>query len=286
MTMYRNFEFESQGTKLAGYEWEIEDPKSIVYLIHGIGEHAGRYELVAKKFNDAGIALYSMDLRGHGRSPGKRGHIEKRSVVRKDVDNLIGYIRTKYPSVPLIHYGHSLGGNISLDYRLRGELSAEPAAYLITSPWVRLVRPISGALYYIVKAGSKIMPTAAIAQSIENEMLGNIEMIEKEENIDLRHQKISLQTAVEGFDIADDLINDKVPDMYGGGKKPVLLMHGSEDPICDVEGSRKIAANYGNLCEYVEWEGYLHELHNGTKDKSWEPVVDKMVTWITDSRFL
>lgn len=282
MTLYKNFEFESQGDLIAGYEWYIDNPKVVVYLIHGIGEHAGRYDRVAEAFNSKGIALVAMDLRGHGRSPGKRGHIGKRSVVRKDIDNLIKWTQKKYPSIPLIHYGHSLGGNISLDYRLRGELSSVPKGYLITSPWVKLVRPIPSALYGFVKVASKIFPKMAIAQNIENHMLGDVKLIEKEEHIDLRHQKISLLTAVEGFDIAEELMNNQVNDMYGGGKKQMLLMHGECDPICDVNGSRAIAKNYGEICQYVEWEDYLHELHNGTSEKSSEPITDKMTSWIIE----
>lgn len=282
MTKYKNFQFESQGESLTGYEWEVENPKAVVYLIHGIGEHAGRYDHVAKYLNDAGIALIGMDLRGHGRSPGKRGHIEERSVVRKDIDNFITLIKKKYPGAPLIHYGHSLGGNISLDYRLRGELSAEPKGYLITSPWVKLVRPIPEALQSVVRVASKVAPKATIAQSIENKMLGNLEMINNEADSDLRHQKISLLTAIEGFDISKELITNSVSDEFGGGKVPMLLMHGANDPICDVEGSRAISKGYGDICEYVEWDDYLHELHNGTNDKSNEPPINKMVTWILD----
>ncbi len=283
MTAYKNFELDTQGAELAGYEWATEDPKAVVYLLHGIGEHCGRYDKVGDSFNDEGIALIGMDLRGHGRSPGKRGHIGDRDIVRKDIDNLTLLIKEKYPGVPLINYGHSLGGNISLDYRLRGELSAEPAGYLITSPWIKLVRPIPDALYNVVKVGDKIMPKAAIAQNIENKMLGNIEIIESEDDIDLRHQKISLHTAVQGFDIAKELMNNTVKDIYGGGQKPMLLMHGSNDPICDVTGSRAIAKNYGDICEYVEWEGYLHELHKGTNDKPYEPILDMMTSWILET---
>ena len=280
MTTYKNFEFDSLGAKLAGYEWHVSDPKAAVYLIHGIGEHAGRYEHVARFFNDAGIAMMAMDLRGHGRSPGKRGCIGYRCDVLKDVDNLSEEVKKRYPNVPLINYGHSLGGNIALEYRLRGKLSGEPAGYLITSPWIKLVRPISGGLYHAVKLGSRIMPKACIPQNIDNKMLGDIKLIEQEADSNLRHQKISLQTAVQGFDVATELVENRIPDKYGGGEKPMLLMHGSEDPICDVEGSRKIAKNYGNICEYVEWEGYLHELHNGTGEKSNTPILKKMVSWI------
>lgn len=280
MTTYKNFTFESQGDCITGYKWETANPVAVAYLIHGIGEHAGRYELVGNMFNKAGINLISMDLRGHGRSPGKRGHICSRSIVRTDIDNLITFVKNKYDGLPLIHYGHSLGGNISLDYRLRGKYSAYPEGYLITSPWVKLVRPIPGALYTFVKVASKIMPQATIGQSIENHMLGNLELIQNEKDIDLRHQKISLLTAVEGFEIAKGLIDDTIKDEYGGGEKPLLLMHGSNDPICSVEGSRAIARNYGDICEYVEWKDYLHELHNGTNTKSPVPVIDKMISWI------
>jgi len=280
MTLYKNFEIDSQNEVLTGYEWNISDPKAVCCLIHGIGEHAGRYDHVGKSFNDAGIALVSMDLRGHGRSPGKRGHIGDRIIVRKDIDNLIEYIKRKYPGIPLILYGHSLGGNISLEYRLRGEHSAEMTGYLITSPWIKLVRQIPSILQHVIEVGDKMIPTAVISQKIDNKMLGNMDHIKKEEDSDLRHQNISIHTALEGFSVAEEIMNNSILDKYGGGEKPVLLMHGTDDPVCDIEGSRAVAGIYGEICEFIEWEDYLHELHNGTDDKPGEPVIEKMIDWV------
>ena len=118
--MYQLFNLEGRNIKIAGYHYACENPNHVVVLIHGIGEHAGRFARVADHFNKEGIAVVSMDLRGHGRTEGKRGHCAPRAEVLKDIDALIEYTQKLYPGVPLVMYGHSMGGNITLDYRARG----------------------------------------------------------------------------------------------------------------------------------------------------------------------
>ena len=70
--MYENFRLLESENKLVGYQWEISQPLAVVCLIHGIGEHAGRYDRIGEAFKKAGIAMVGMDLRGHGLSSGKR----------------------------------------------------------------------------------------------------------------------------------------------------------------------------------------------------------------------
>ena len=80
--MLRNLE---EG-KIAGYRWDLDDPKKVICIIHGIGEYGGRYDRVAETFREAGYAVYAMDLRGHGISLGKRGHCAPRRDVLEDID--------------------------------------------------------------------------------------------------------------------------------------------------------------------------------------------------------
>ena len=118
--MYDNFVYDTGGFKLAGYIWDVPHPDNVVCIIHGIGEYAGRYDRLAKILNPAGIAVLSMDLPGHGLSAGKRRHAAPRSLVLDDVTEMIRYAEEKWPGIPITLYGHSMGGNICLDYRARG----------------------------------------------------------------------------------------------------------------------------------------------------------------------
>ena len=133
--MYENFKLaKTEYGTIEGYLWHVDDPVKVVCIIHGIGEYAGRYDRIAERLMKDKIAVVSMDLRGHGLTAGPRGHCAPRDKVLGDVTVLLDFAKTKYPGKDIILYGHSMGGNITFDYRARGELCDLPAAYLITSP--------------------------------------------------------------------------------------------------------------------------------------------------------
>lgn len=280
-TMYENFCLKTVGKKtrkIAGYRWDLRDPEYVVCIVHGIGEYAGRYERVADRMRDAGIAVLSMDLRGHGISFGKRGHCAPRAEVLKDVDDLLLYAKQAYPEKPLILYGHSMGGNITLDYRKRGAQNHLPAGYIISAPWVQLVRPVTGPLYAAVKTLAKLAPSLTINSGVSSKELGNPHIVAGYEKDPLVHMKISALCAVDGFDTGTAMAEGKLEDNGGAKGTPVLLMHGTEDRICSVNGSRKIAAVEN--CEYIEWPGLYHEIHNGGQESTGDEVIEKAIQWI------
>jgi len=281
--MYRNFQFESD-IKLIGYEWKGDRPRSVVCLVHGIGEHAGRYDRIGEAFKDSGIALVGMDLRGHGLSSGKRGHTSPRKSILKDIDGLIEYGRREYPDIPLFLYGHSMGGNIALDYRRRGNHRTIPEGYIITSPWIILKRKIPGYLYLFSKLMAKVKPDLLMDSDIKDEALGNKDIIDKQANPHLRHGKISVKTALEGIETGKALLNGSL-EIRGEGKlKPFLIMQGDADKICDPEGSRSIARLENDRCTYIEWEGLYHEIHNGSPTADGTDVIKAIIEWIKNCK--
>ncbi|MBP6492251.1 MAG: alpha/beta fold hydrolase [Clostridia bacterium] len=281
--MYENFRLLESENKLVGYQWEISQPLAVVCLIHGIGEHAGRYDRIGEAFKKAGIAMVGMDLRGHGLSSGKRGHTAPRKEILGDIDLLLLDIQKKYPEVPVFLYGHSMGGNIALDYRRRGRYRTVPKAYLITSPWILLQRKIPSYLYRFCKMLSKIKPDFQMNSKIEPSDLGNIGIISKQEHSELVHGKISVQTAVEGIEIAEALMNSQLEIIGEEPLRPFLLMHGSADKVCNPEGSRIIARLEKDLCQYVEWKGLYHEIHNGSPNSDGTEVIREMIDWMKKS---
>ncbi len=94
----------------------VQDSEVAVLIIHGLAEHSGRYEEFVAKLNQANISVFSMDLRGHGRTIGKRGDFKNIESVVSDVGLVVKYIKEKYTSFKLGIFGHSIGGMITSLY--------------------------------------------------------------------------------------------------------------------------------------------------------------------------
>ena len=216
--------------------------------VHGIGEYGGRFDRVAEAFREKNMAVLAFDLRGHGKSLGKRGHCAPRKDVLSDVSTLIEYAQAIYPEKKLILYGHSMGGNIVLDYRSRGRLNGEVAAYIVTAPWVRLVRPVPALLYKAVKFLSRVAPSVTIGSEINEADLGNLDCVKPFNDHPLVHNRISALCAVDGFETGQKLESGQLENNGRAKQIPLLLMHGEKDKICDVAGSRNIAARMKEMC--------------------------------------
>lgn len=281
--MYENFILQQFETgKLEGYSWKVEDPEKVICIVHGIGEFGGRFDRVAEAFRKQNMAVLAFDLRGHGKSLGKRGHCAPRKDVLSDVSTLIEYAQELYPGKKLILYGHSMGGNIVLDYRSRGRLNGELSAYIVTAPWVRLVRPVPNILYKAVKLLSRIAPSVTIGSEVNEADLGHPDSVKPFNDHPLVHNRISALCAVDGFETGQKLEDGTLENNGRAKQIPLLLMHGEKDKICDVAGSRTIADRMkadGENVEYIEWGGLYHEIHNGGSESKGDEVITKTVEW-------
>ena len=267
---------------IRGFSWSLVDPSKVICIVHGIGEYGGRFDRVAEAFREKNMAVCALDLRGHGESLGKRGDCAPRNSVLDDLSELLRYAEKKYPGKPLVLYGHSMGGNIVLDYRARGEMNDHPAGYIISAPWVRLVRPVPALLYKAVKLLSRIAPSFTIGSDINEANLGNPEKVKPFKDNPMVHNRISVLCAVDGFDKGIGFEDGTAEDNRRAANIPTLLMHGSEDRICDVNGSRRIAERLqaqGDDLTYIEWEGMFHEIHNGNETSTGDEVIAEMVGW-------
>jgi alpha-beta hydrolase superfamily lysophospholipase len=226
--------------------------------------------------------MIGMDLRGHGLSSGTRGHTAPRIDVLNDIDLMIQYAQARNPNTPIFLYGHSMGGNIALDYRKRGKNRLTPKSYIITSPWLVLQRKIPFYLYGFSKLMSMVKPDFRMNTEINPAVLGNVEIIMKQENQHLVHGSITVKTALEGLAAADELLHGGAEAAGGQDLRPFLLMHGDLDKICSPDGSRKLAELEKERCTYIEWEGLYHEIHNGNSESDGMEVIKAMLNWIQD----
>ncbi len=268
---------------LAGYEWSLPNPDKVTCIIHGIGEYGTRYERVAEKFRAENIAVITMDLRGHGDSAGKRGHCAPRKEILDDVSELILYAQRNYPDRDIVLYGHSMGANITLDYRSRGNFNSIPAAYMISAPWIRLVRPVSNPLYYVIKGLSKVVPKMAISSKVDEDILGHPDSVGSYTGNPMVHDKISLQCVLDSFETGKAMEEGTHESNGRAVSIPTMIMHGTDDGICDIEGSRCVYETLkvrGEEVFLIEWEGYYHEIHNGGPDDKGDDVIERIIEFI------
>lgn len=280
--MFRNFDLSSKESKVKtiGYSWDLDSPEYVMCIIHGLGELAGRYDRMNGYLAKSNIASVSMDLRGHGLTGGVRGHCAPRNLILQDIDALIEKAQDLYPGVPVIFYGHSLGGNIALDYKSRGKHNDLPVAYIISAPWLLLKEAPAPMLRKMVSLLSRIAPSFAIKSAIDEKILGHPDSVKPYNDNPLVHDKISMLTAREGLEIGEAIVAGTLEDNGGSTGKPWLLMHGTDDRICDVNGSRALYKRAPENCTFIPWEGYFHEIHNGNETTRGEEVILRMIQWI------
>jgi alpha-beta hydrolase superfamily lysophospholipase len=104
----------TDGLKIYGQYWSPTSPKAAMVLVHGMGEHSGRFKAYGEFLAEKGIAVLAYDHRGHGKSEGKRGHTPSYEILLEGVTDALKQIETLFPNIPKFIFGHSMGGNVVL----------------------------------------------------------------------------------------------------------------------------------------------------------------------------
>jgi alpha-beta hydrolase superfamily lysophospholipase len=260
------------GLEMYAQSWEPdEDPKAVVCLVHGLGEHSGRYAHAGKAFTEAGFALAGFDLRGHGKSGGPRGHTSSYEALMDDIGKFIGLIANDYSQLPRFLYGHSLGGNQVINFALRR--NSELLGVIATGPWLELAFQPPPSKVMLGKIMNTIFPGFAQASGLETSALSHdAEVVKAYENDPLVHDRISARLFVNTFDTGLWALNhaEEIP-------MPLLLMHGGADRITSPEASRQFAESAGEKVTLRIWDDLYHEIHNEPEKGE---VFEFMIDWM------
>lgn len=252
---------------LFAQSWEAKkNPRAAVCLVHGIGEHSNRYHHVAQTFNQAGFSMLGYDHRGHGKSPGKRGHIPNYETMLDDVATALTSTQERYPQMPVFLYGHSMGGSLVLNYALRR--SPNLAGVICTSPWIKLGFEPPKVQIMLARIMNFIMPSFSQVNELDLQGLSRDPEVLKAYQVDpLVHDQASARLFVEfykaGYWALDNAARLALP---------LLLAHGSADTLTSPKASQDFAARAGDFCTLKIWEGYVHETHN-------EPEKDEVIAF-------
>lgn len=262
------------GLGLYYQSWQPDGPiRGVVVIVHGHGEHSGRYQHVVNHLVSRGFALYALDHRGHGRSPGQRGHVNSMADYRGDVAALVQLAGVAHPRSPLFILGHSLGGLITLDYILHHPEGLRGA--IVSAPAVGSVG-VSPILLHISRLLSRIWPTFSLETGLEVQAISrDPEEVRKYQNDPLVHGKGTARLATVVMDTAVYCQNHAHTLQL-----PLLMIHGTADSITAPADSRRFFDNVaGPDKTYIAYDGGYHESHN---DIHYKQVVADLSAWLVE----
>ena len=260
------------GLQLFGQNWQPEgQTRAVVCLIHGIGEHSSRYVHIADSLTQTGHALISFDLRGHGKSEGLRGHTPSYKALMQDISSLLEAANKQFPQIRSFLYGHSLGGNLVLNYVLRRQSSLK--GVITTAPWLRLAFEPPASKIALGKITNCIWPSFSQKSGLDTKALSHdLEVVRSYEKDPLVHDRISARMFISSYQAGQWALEhaSEFP-------LPLLFMQGGADKIISVEAGREFSGRIKENCTLKIWNGLYHEIHNESEK---EEVFKFLIDWL------
>lgn len=259
--MPQRFEGHFEGhdqTELFFQTWVPENIRGVLIITHGLAEHSECYHPLAKALCDDGWLVYAWDMRGHGRSEGKRGYAPHISSFVADLEIFAQFVKQKHGDVNLVFFGHSLGGLVTLRY-LEGSNAVEYAALALSSPATGLSIKVPKIKESIAHLAMKWLPTLTMYNEVRYEDLTRDEEMVRSYRADtLRHDKISpgiFLGMVESFPLVLENA-DRI-------KCPVFMQLAGDDRMVSTEASRTLFDRLPNKkSQLIVYPESLHEVFN------------------------
>lgn len=256
------------------YTPALNKPKVIIMGIHGFGEFGERYKKVAEYFTKQGAAFYIHDQRGHGLTPGKRGVIDSYDYFLEDIDTILKKIYEEHENIPIVLYGHSMGGNIAIRY-LMSRNNDRIAASIISSPWLRLYKETP---LFLVRIMEKVLGPGFSIKAKIGYLSHDRDHLREVNSAGLYHNYISTTMARGVMESGLFILNN--PDLL---TTPTLLMSAELDNVVDLKAIDTFASCCSNNIEYIKWPEMFHELHN---EKERQQVLERAWDFILTNTFL
>ena len=262
------------GVRIVYDVWEPddEDPRGVVVLCHGYAEHARRYDHVAQRFGESGLAVYALDLRGHGRSGGKRVYLRDISEYTEDFHTLVGIAAGEYPDLKLVVLGHSMGGGIVFAYGV--EHPDDYAAMVLSGPAVDAQDGVSPMMVFVAKALGQLLPGLPVEQLPTDAVSRDPEVVAAY-NADpmVHHGKLPAGIARALIGVGETM-SQRAPALTA----PLLVVHGEQDKLIPVQGSRHLMECVGSQDAHLKvYPELYHEVFN---EPERAVVLDDVASWI------
>ena len=263
------------GLDLRTYEWPaVGAARAHLLLVHGIAEHAGRYPHVASRFATAGITTHAYDQRGFGGSGGHRGYVDRWSQYHDDVEDRLAAVRAASRGLPVVLYGHSMGGLIVLGYALADPPRPLPDLLVLSAPAIDAVVPRWKRTLASLLAN--LAPRFAVANDFPKGGLSSDPAVEAAYLID----PVRVPRSTTRLGSAFFREQARVQAVIARGAPlpvPTYVLHGTDDPIVPEWASRSLEGR-ANVTRRI-YPGLHHETHN---EPSGAAVIDDTIRWIAD----
>jgi alpha-beta hydrolase superfamily lysophospholipase len=264
----------ADGTNLAYRAWPQPGPGITFAVVHGLGEHAGRYARFAEGMARHAMGTFAVDLRGHGLSPGQRGHVDSWSQWTDDVSAFVRHVEG-VAGGEVVPLGHSFGGAALLSAVLAGKLPTT-RRFVVSSPALKLKLVVPAWKLKMAPLLSKIAPRLAMNNGLDAATISRIpEVVQAYRSDPLVHSKYSSRTGTEWQNATRDIL-DKAAQI----KVPFLIVAGTDDTLVDPEGSRMLHEKASSMSTLRMLDGRYHEPFN---DIGSDEVFQLIAGWLSKS---
>ncbi|MBN1145232.1 MAG: lysophospholipase [Bacteroidales bacterium] len=266
------------GTTLFGQCWMPDkQPHALINYVHGFMDHSTRFTGWAERLCNAGYAVAAIDLRGHGRSEGRRGYARHFSLYLQDIHTLCENSQALFPDCSSVLYGHSLGGNLVANFLISE--NPLPKAAIISSPWFTLTRKPPLFQQLMASMVRYTLPGLRVKSTLDPEGLSHNRQVVSQYNSDpLVHHSIlpRLFFEIEHYGIKASQSIYKI-------NLPLLVMHGNADPITSFKQTAGFVRNAGRNTTFKEWPAGYHEIHNEPNEAE---VFNYLLNWLNNRNFV
>ena len=260
------------GLTVYGQSWLVENPKAVVGIIHGMGEHSSRYNYLVDALTAANISVVAYDQIGHGKTEGKRGHVSSYDMLLGCVGELTSKMVQLVPAKPMFLFGHSMGGNVLLNYLIRRTPKINGA--IVSAPWLKLAFDPPAIQVKLGRLVSGILPGLVQSTKLDvNTISKDPKEVKRYVDDSLVHDKISTSFFVGVYDSGLWAL-EHASEL----KTPLLLYHGTADKLTSHNASKQFCEHAGGGdVTFKSLEGLYHESHN---EPEREDLFKMIIEWV------
>lgn len=246
--------------------------RALITVAHGLGEHSGRYARFAEDLVAHGYAVYAIDHRGHGRSPGPRANIERFAHLVSDFCAFTGRASRQHPDTPVVMFGHSMGGAVAFASALR--LQGSLRGLVLSAPALGTHEPVASGRRLLARVLSAVAPDTGLLRLSPTAVSRDPAVVRAYESDPLvHHGSIPARTLVELLAAMQGFLA-QAPRL----RLPTLVLHGTADQLVPVAGTRPIYQALDARTRTVRYyEGLYHEVFN---EPEREQVLTETVQWL------
>jgi acylglycerol lipase len=249
----------ADGFQFFAQAWKPPEIGRVLVVQHGFGEHSGRYKNLIQALEDTGTAIYALDSRGHGKTPGRRGHVDDFNLYASDLTVLIKTARAENKSQPLFLLGHSMGALIAGLAVLQGSASELTGVVFSSGGFRPALDPVQDIKKTVGTFLANFAPAVTVDAGLDARLISRDEQtVLAYKNDPLVHGKISLKMGADLFATGEQLLRSASRITL-----PALVLHGDADGIARSDGSREFFGALSSKDKTLKiYPGFYHETMN------------------------